>query len=498
MKNKKEIPLWAQTGHAKPMTRREMLQAGVIPFSAYLVPPSIATLLSRTALGADCADATASAFPAFITLNLSGGAGLAAQPVIKTINGDRLSSYSLVGLGAGPDISFAITKEFGTAEFAGTITGGQAGVSVSRWIAGVRGPNGNNNAPTDTTGLAAKALQKAAFVVQCVASGDDSSMNKKDVTGLVLKMGLKGSKLPNLGRVDNGTGISQQPSMVPPPSPFIVNSVDNLVSALGYTAGLAGLNTKQKGSLARLIASLSSGQLNRISQVTGAEATRQMIECVGIKNADLVASGGGGVNPFLTTDTTLPAGLSAMLTSIWGSNQSTNRDAIFGAMVYNGLMGNAATINLNLGGYDYHNNTRATGDGQDFIAGQTVGRILATAEHLQKPVFIYVCSDGAVTSANSQTADSAWMSDRGIAGCDYLIAYDPKGRPIVSSNQIGGFNNGQAADGNHPTGNNVELAAQGVFANYAAWSGQMDYVKTNRILGDDNIRGQTIKFAPRS
>ena len=44
-KNKKEMPMWAQLGHTKPVTRREFLATGVIPFSAWAVGPSIATLL---------------------------------------------------------------------------------------------------------------------------------------------------------------------------------------------------------------------------------------------------------------------------------------------------------------------------------------------------------------------------------------------------------------------------------------------------------------------
>lgn len=491
MKNKKELPLWAQTGHSKPVTRREFLASGIIPFSAWAIAPSMVTLLSRNAYGA-CDDAAGSAMPAFITLNLSGGAGLSAQPVMKKANGDYLRSYSLVGLGAGPNISFAITKEFGTAEFAGTITGGQAGTFVSQWIAGVRQPQANMNA-TLTTNIT-KALTKTAFISQAVASGDDSSMNKKDATGMILKLGLKGSKFSNLGRVDNNTGINQQPSLVVPPAPFIVGNVDSLAGALGYTAGIAALDIKQKGAIAKLISNLTTRQLRRIAEVPGAETTRQMIDCVGMKNTDLVASGGGGVNPFL--DGTL----TTLLNNIWGNNTSNNlgsQDAIFAAMVYNGLMGNAATINLNMGGYDYHNNTRATGDAQDLAAGRVVGKILATAEALQKPVFIYVCSDGCVSSANSQTADSVWVSDRGIAGVDYMLAYDPVSRPNVTSNQIGGFTDGQAADGEFPTGNNAELGAQAVAANYASWSGKMDALKDLRVLGDDSIRAQCIKLMPK-
>ncbi|MES2964999.1 MAG: hypothetical protein V4760_14030, partial [Bdellovibrionota bacterium] len=43
---RKDIPMWAMSGHAKPVTRREFLHAGLIPFAAYAVAPSLSVLLN--------------------------------------------------------------------------------------------------------------------------------------------------------------------------------------------------------------------------------------------------------------------------------------------------------------------------------------------------------------------------------------------------------------------------------------------------------------------
>jgi hypothetical protein len=487
-KRKNEIPFWAKLGHGKPVTRRDFLSTGIIPFAAYAVGPAIGTLLiPREASAADlCGAGGGSSMIPFITVNLAGGPSLASQLVVKNVSGGNLKAYSRVGLGSGPNVSFNVEKEFGTVEFAGTAIGGTTQGYASKFLAGMRDPGSGT---INTVARNNTALDKTAFVWSAVALNDDSAMNQLDITGLVLKLGLSGTKLPNLGRSDTSTGISQAAAMTPPPAPFVVNRVDDLANALGYSSSLAGLSIKQKGALAKVIANSSSSQIQRMRDQNGATTSAQLADCAGLRNIDLVKSGGGDVNPY-----SVPIG--AQLAAIWGTTVAdrTSQNAIFGAMVYNGISGNAATVNLNMGGYDYHDNTRTTGNGRDFAAGEVVGRILKTAELLGKPVFIYVCADGATVSEDSALTDGGWVSDRGIAGMQYMLSYSPAGRPATSGFQIGGFNEGQAADGAFPTGNDASLAAQAVFSNYAALHGRTDFLEANRVASDAGLRAQVIKF----
>lgn len=485
-RNKQQIPMWAKLGHGAPTTRREFLASGIIPFAAWAVAPSLSMLLNpdrAAAQASNCAAPSSVNYIPFITLNLQGGPSLASQLAVKNLNGDFLGSYDKVGLGAGPGRSFNIEKEFGNVEFAGTAIGGSTTGLVSKFLTGVRSPRND--------GVRSVALDKTAFIWSAVALGDDTGANPLDVTGLVVKMGLNGGKLPNLGVSGTSTGINQKAAVLPPPAPFVVNNVNDLTNALGYSAGLATLSTPQKSALARLIASISGSQIKRMATTSPAITTSQLIECAGIRNVDLIGSGGGDANPLAVGGT-----LSTELARIWAVTVAdrTSQNAIFGSLVYNGLVGNASTINLNVGGYDYHDGTRTTGNARDQAAGSIVGKILDTAAFLNKPVFIYVCADGATSSGDAVTADAPWMSDRGIAGMQYMLAYHPTGRPAVSGNQIGGFNEGQAADGKFPTGTSAELAAQAVFANYAAWNGRMDFLEQYRILNDATLRGQTIKL----
>ena len=89
-----------------------------------------------------------------------------------------------------------------------------------------------------------------------------------------------------------------------------------------------------------------------------------------------------------------------------------------------------------------------------------------------------VTSDGSVSSADSQIAGSPWTSDRGSAGSTYMISYDPAGAHAIKSNQLGFFNNGQAADETFITGGSAELTAAAMFANYAAFNNKLNLFET--------------------
>ena len=147
-------------------------------------------------------------------------------------------------------------------------------------------------------------------------------------------------------------------------------------------------------------------------------------------------------------------------------------------MTFNALNGNASTCNLDIGGFDYHNGTRTSGDAKDLEAGIVIARVLQSAALLGKKVFVCVTSDGSVSSADSQIAGSPWTSDRGAAGSTYMISYDPAGPHQIKSNQLGFFNGGQAADETFITGGSAELTAVAMFANYAAFNGKLNLFET--------------------
>lgn len=442
----------------KPLSRRELLGAGLLSFSASMTLPTLAgMMLPQNAYGqsqANCPSATAgSGLAPFITLNLAGGAGLAANYVPTDAGGQFLASYNKMGLGDG---QVPIDYEFGQVPFAGE--------GISKLLTEIR------NAASPST------LGNTAFVAIPVRSRDDSSDNPFDASGMVAKAGLIGTDLPNLGVRASDTGIRQYYSKVKPPTPLVVGNYNDIASALalGVKGPLSNLDDKQKVSVLKLVEKLSQTQTNKVNSQAGGRMLATLVQCALGKNITLAQQ----------PSPSLDAREDASLSAIWGINSGTganNRNVIFGSMVHAGLKGVAGTVNLEMGGFDYHNGSRTTGDQRDGEAGQAIGRILESASALNQKVFIYVTSDGSVSSTVSDERNSPWRSDRGSAGMAYIIAYDPAGRPQTSGHQIGQFTSGQAADDTFVTGDNPALAAAGAFANYLKFNKRMDLL--GAVLG---------------
>ncbi len=477
--------MWARLGHGKPVSRRELLASGVISFSAYLVLPSWISLAASTAnaqANGTCAAAAGSSLIPYLTLNLAGGAALQANFVPHDQAGQRLANYNRMGLGNN-GANLPIEMEFGNVPFAGKKPGTQ--VLISQFLAGVRSQ-------------ATNAISRTAFVAVNTRGRDDSSENKLSTAGLLSAAGLQGSLLPFLGHQRTTTGIRQLPAVVKPPPPLIVGSVNSLVGSIVPASDLPNfLSPQQRGSLLSLISKLSSSQVRKLSSDAQGTETKNLLECANIKNEQvksLIDSGAIVVDPRRDSN-------SAALNALWGianNTVSNNTNLVFASMTYNVLQGNAGAGSLEMGGYDYHDNTRATGDTRDFNAGVTVGRALETAHILGKKLFIQVTTDGAVDSgeeANNTGFEATWTSDRGSANVSYILYYDPAGRAATSGFQINHFTAGQAADESTVLGTS-EGAAVAVFANYLKLNNRMDLLKGEAAqMLNGALLQKAIKFA---
>lgn len=433
LKKDQEIPMWAKTGHRKPVTRREMLSYGVIPFAARLIAPAWTTLL----FGANEAQAQTAAMIPVVTINLSGGYAAAGNWMPMDAGGQPLKSYGQLGAGTTPTFQ----REFGNVAFSPT----------SGILAGIRAQAGT-------------ALTTSSFVGIPVKSNDDSSANPLAIEGMLVKAGLAGSLIPNLGNKNSPTGQNNAAAVLRPPAPLIVNSLAAITGSLSYAGALGtALSDAQKGTLAKTIDSLSQAQADRFSQMQAGAQIKAALAAAGTKTTGLVSGTGAGVDP--RVDPTAGATLS----TIWGINAGTaanNQNVIFASMVYNTLKGNAGAASIDLGGYDYHGNARTDTDAKDNAAGQLIGRILASAKAVNKPVFIYVSTDGAVSSNETATAGAQWQNDHGISSALYMIHFDPTTKHPTTSNQVGQYTQGQAADSTFVTGSSPALAAAAVVANY--------------------------------
>lgn len=450
--------------HGRPVTRRELLRAGAIQFTAAMAMPTILEMLAHAGVAeaaALCDNSSGGGLATFVHLSLAGGAAMGANFIPHDAGGQLLPTYNILGLGSSSTLT--VTKEFANqAPF--------AGANLSGMIIGIRG------AAQLTT------LARSVFVGVPVRSQDDSASNKMDITGAVTRVGFKGSSFPNLGTVGSPTGGRHLPALLPPPAPLIVNSYDDLANAINVAGSLGRLSANQKSGLFRLINRLTTTQARTLAGMSAADQVATLTQCATSTNSTLAASGSTGTSPLENT----------AFATVWGLNNNTSkadRNFVFGSMVYNALKGNSGTVNLNLGGYDYHGNARTNTNAQDQAAGQVIGRVLQSAAVMQRRLFLVVTSDGAVGSPASDSAAVSFSSDRGSGSVAYMMAYDPAKVPAANGFQVGQFTNGQAADDKFVTGDNPELAAAAIFANYLSFNGRlsdMDRV-VPRVFNPDQL-----------
>jgi hypothetical protein len=135
-------------------------------------------------------------------------------------------------------------------------------------------------------------------------------------------------------------------------------------------------------------------------------------------------------------------------------------------------------------GYDYHDGSRTTGDLKDLEAGQTIGKILAYAIRMGKPVCIVVVTDGGVAG----NKDGVWTSDSGVRSAALQFAYHPKGVVTTSGKdpQIGAYK----ADGTVNTNfnaisNNSSNLALAFTLNWLALRGEEN--KFTRIFPENEL-----------
>jgi hypothetical protein len=175
-------------------------------------------------------------------------------------------------------------------------------------------------------------------------------------------------------------------------------------------------------------------------------------------------------------------------------------------LVVNGFAG-AGTIEL--GGYDYHDSTRATGERKDFAAGQVMGALLEYAARRSRPLLLYVFSDGSVAS-DGQLDNSAdgrgkgiWKGDNSSTASVFMLVYDPNGQPRMrtsTANQIGYFRpSGSVETAATRVSDAVDLLAEAIVLNYLALHdevGRLDEVLPNHGLGAGADLDSLVAFEP--
>jgi hypothetical protein len=332
-------------------------------------------------------------------------------------------------------------------------------------------------------------------------------------------MGADGSILTLAGseNTDSG-GNSMLPMSLYDPAlrPTKVDRPSDVVNLVD-TGELVGILSKDDATaVMESIYRMSDSKLGRVDTRLARDAQlKQLVECGYVKSAYIADEFGDFIiDPGLDPDIVGPTGIFTDAEFNGGGRDSSEfrKTASIMKLVLNGFAGAGC---IEMGGYDYHGGRRAEGEVKDYRAGRCMGAVLEYAARLQKPVMMYVFSDGSLSSngAIDNTIEGRgkgeWSSDNSSTAGAFFLVYNPGRRPTLlgatpeamARHQQLGY---MSADGSvqraaTPAANNVPLLVNTVLLNYMALHGEQNLfgqVFPNHGLGNAAMQDSLTAFTP--
>ena len=445
-------------------SRREFLATTLAPGIGYACLPSLATVIGNAnAIASGCASESAGTeFPAFIALDLAGGASIAGNNVI-VFQGDGkelLTSYEGLGLPSALHPKDKINEELGLKMH-----------TDSRMLAGIKAV------------VSEGTLGNVNGCVICTQTADDTGANELASAPGIFAAGGAGSIVPLVATQGGGAGssggqsanaftTSVAPTLITSPA-----SAGQIVSPGNYWSDNQARARLER--VLRKIQNMSSAQLKRFAELTTSEQALAMADC-GYQDAVRLMSpedGGGGAdtfNPF-----------SNEFRGQEGTLQG--QDPAVPAIGYLVLKGFAGAGTITLTGYDYHDGTITTGEQRDERAGRAIGTLLEMAKVLNRKLMIHVYTDGGVgigsTTDGVPGADGSdvekfvWRTDTETHSAAFVLIYDPAGKPDIQTQQLGAYRDAGRQNGvvnlnpakHGKIANSAHGQASVVVGNWLAW-----------------------------
>lgn len=477
-----------KSGHARPRTRREFLNSGLMAGVGTVFLPSLATLVASEARAqaADCVIDNnpmlgAGKIP-FLGIDLGGGANIAGSNII-------------VG-GAGGQEDFLDTGGYAKLGLPQAIIPQNVGVNRDFGLA--LHPDGALLRGMLSKTTAATRANTNGCVIPARSENDTGNNPHNPVYGIA-RAGASGEFVATIGSQNSDSGgNSRAPDshILPELRPTRVSNRNEAVGLIGGGGG--GFPDDRVAEASAILSALKLGKVN------AEEATTALVQC-------------GYDKTVATYDTTvvpqdLDPDADTNLQSIFPNGELSQGDfrkaAAAMKIVINGY-GGAGTIEY--GGRDYHQNPRADTDRKDFVVGQVIGGALEYAALLAKPLMIYLFSDGAVSADTNLPEDDGngvtkfqWRSDDSQTAASAILVYSPLGRPALrngdASQQLGYFRaNGNVETASSPFANSVETLSELVVLNYLGLHGQeamFGETLDNPGLGTGAAVAPFIAFAP--
>jgi hypothetical protein len=477
--------------HKRPVTRREMLGAGLVTAPAVLMAPAWLGALLRSgtanALSNDIQGLAQGAcgliqggggksLP-FICFDLAGGANLVGSEVLVGVKGGQSNFLSTAGYGKlglpgnmVPSSSANISSALGLLWHAdgGILRGILSKATTAATAAGTNG------------------------AVICAMSQNDTGNNPHNpMYGIAKAQTTKGQLLELIGSqstVSGGNSVAPMALIDPTLQPTKISQpadATGLVDTGGASADpviVAALESESRISYNGTGGVLANAGLKIYpSSTTMDAAAKTQLQCQYVKSAYTTDAFGNPANLDPTQDANITgtAGGAPIFTATDFKDGDVAKTATVMKLVLNGYAG-AGTVSL--GGFDYHDSTRATGEQRNFKAGQMIGAVLEYAQRVKSPVMIYVFSDGSLSATSTPDSSTngrgklGWQGDNQSTASTFFLVYSPNGRPTptngAASQQIGYFTaDGSVVTTSSPAGNSVTNLVWTVILNYMSMLG---------------------------
>ncbi len=499
----------------KILTRRDFLGSSAVHSFGSIFLPSLATLLrnERALATGEACSIEGQQMPAFIAIDLQGGASIAGNNVmVYDKGGELLTNYSGLGLASS------------VAE--GDIDSTTFGLPMHKSSPMLRGMKA-----TTTAEVRAKVN---GFVI-CAQSADDTRNNQMATAPGIFKAGCNGSIVPLVGMRSASAGGSGGNSMTPFGADVAPTLIENL-SAAEQLISAGNLweeapRAQRLEKVLKAIENLSSTRLKALGKLNLPQQAAAMVGC-SYAEANEMMSGSNKPNLNPDADDALNQAPEAPPANYcgwnWhGSHGKDDKEKAIRQIGYMVLKGFAGSGTITLSGYDYHDSSVQTGLNADIQAGRVIGEMLSMAHALQRKLMLHIYTDGGVDSAqgdpdngeadkklascgthpHQQTADpaatqdaappavnrKAWTGDSEARAAAFVLVYDPAGRPDLSAKQMGAYKSADSGTvdlqpSKHAAiSNNAVAHASAVVANYLAWQGREAELFT-KVMNNSPIR----------
>ena len=494
--------------HPRPKTRRDFIAQGFMAGTGVALTSPFALISQRvnaltiTPPGGCSVGAAGNRKIPFIVFDLAGGANIAGSNVLIGQQGGQFdllmtAGYNKQGLPGDqiPVISNdpAVPNQFVDEQF------GLAFHSDSQMLRGMREKAG------DLSTNDISALVNGA-VIPARSQNDTGNNPHNPMYGIANagneSLGLGGAMGEVVGLIGSQNSDSGGNSMAPASQidlAFRPTKVDRPSDARGLVdlGGLLNLpgTASEKVAVMEAMYRLSDSKMSAVSTGIGGTAPngngiggiddatlRDAIRCAYAQSADLAerfSAGPDALDPVADTLINGPIFTNAELTGNGRDEREFQKTAAVMKLVIDGYAG-AGTVTM--GGYDYHTGDRTTGDDRDLRAGRCIGACLAYAQARNKPLMIYVVSDGSVFSngmIDPAVGKGVWTGDSQQTAAAFFLVYNPAGRAVVNTTgsvsdpfmhqQLGWMQaSGDVQTTSSPAANNVEALVNMIILNYMA------------------------------